>query len=353
MSEQTGWMRSLSLVVIVFAISVDSGAKLGLAQVRQPQPTASVDLSGKWKLETGETVLITQESSGEVTAQFSPEAPCWNRSITKLFIAPLSFNVDGILPYHRLEGDQFWACTRTKKMMDDCGLPDIFKTNFWATVSADGITISGENFRDGWTFEDSGGRWVNCHRSSKFDRWLEFSLTRACLWRGTWEAVAEVTPGTVGDVNSLLRDRVEVPFSFWVGKDGTLKGSGTATLTLEGLIEPTPGQSHSSIFREQVPESFPVMITGRQSGSDTATIFLSAPGVTAKRTVYIPKTDIDERISKTYPFSPWGLTERSFREGFTIRLEDRWSGDRAPIRMSTEHGVLDLTTKVTVSQPAC
>jgi hypothetical protein len=63
-------------------------------------------------------------------------------------------------------------------MMDDCRVEAAFQTKFKAQVSADGNTISGQNFRPGYSFDIENGRYVNCARSSRYDDWQDFSLTR-------------------------------------------------------------------------------------------------------------------------------------------------------------------------------
>ena len=48
------------------------------------------NLTGTWKLNTGETVVITQ-SGNNVTAAFSPPIKCHNDQRTTLFISPMEF----------------------------------------------------------------------------------------------------------------------------------------------------------------------------------------------------------------------------------------------------------------------
>ena len=152
-------------LIIILIIAFNS--TLIYAQ-QNPPP---IDLSGTWKLNTEEIVVITQ-SGNQVTAVFSPSVQCHNEIRTTLFISPFDFNT------LTLGNDQFWACTREQKLIDDCGLTPVYQTKFHADVSPDGNMIQGQRFSEGWTYDEKDGKWVNCRLDSQFDRWIDFSLTR-------------------------------------------------------------------------------------------------------------------------------------------------------------------------------
>ena len=145
----------------------------------QPTPPSPIDLSGTWKLNTGETVVITQ-SGNNLTATFSPPVQCHDDVLTTLFISPMEFtSITGRDTIISLRSDQFWTCTHNQKLIDDCGLTPVYVTKFHADVSPDGSTISGEIFLEGWAYDTKDGKYVNCHLDSKYDEWKSFTLTRA------------------------------------------------------------------------------------------------------------------------------------------------------------------------------
>jgi len=176
--SKSRWLSFTFLAVLVSAAVIWVGTDIGMTQVQPSPQTTPFDLTGKWKTEKGETVIIRHDQAGHVTARFSPPVRCWDQTRSEYFSAPLTLTGRGDSATYKLEGDRYIACTNTKKMIDDCHLDAVFQTKFKAEVSADGNTISGTNFRDGWSFDIQNGRYVNCQRSSRYDDWQDFTLTR-------------------------------------------------------------------------------------------------------------------------------------------------------------------------------
>jgi len=166
------------LVVLMVSAAIWCGTNTAKTQVHPPVGTTPFDLTGRWKTEKAETVIIRHDQAGQVTARFSPIVPCWDHTRSQYFSAPLILTGRGPDASYKLESDQYTACSNTKKMMDDCRVSAVFQTKFKAQVSADGNTISGQNFRPGYSFDIENGRYVNCQRSSRYDDWEDFSLTR-------------------------------------------------------------------------------------------------------------------------------------------------------------------------------
>src|SRR5688572_1710715 len=139
MFGQSNWSRWILLFVIVLPLALSNGARLGRSQVVGPTQPAPI-LSGKWKLDTGEVITIKQDSSGKVTAVFTPSVPCLKNSTrTILFSAPLKITGSGETASATLESDQFWACTRTPEMVTECGVKELFMAKFRATVTPSSI----------------------------------------------------------------------------------------------------------------------------------------------------------------------------------------------------------------------
>ena len=170
--------KLIFLSALLAAAAIWCGTSTGKTQVQPPAGTTPFDLTGRWKTDKGETVIIRHDQAGQVTARFSPTVPCWDQTRSEYFSAPLILAGRGEAVSYKLEGDRYMACTNTRKMMDDCRVEPLFQTKFKADVSPDGNTISGTNFRPGYSFDIENGRYVNCQRSSRYDDWQEFSLTR-------------------------------------------------------------------------------------------------------------------------------------------------------------------------------
>lgn len=182
MFGKINWSRWALLLVIAFTVVVSNGIRPGRSQSGPSQSTPI--LRGGWELDTGETIKISQDSSGKVTAEFAPHVRCLENSTrTTLFSAPLKTTGSGDTASVTLESDQFWACTRTPAMVTECGVQELFKTRFRATTVT-ATSISGEVLRPHYDFEMVGGRRTNCRRVPGKDGWASFSLTRLC-WPAT------------------------------------------------------------------------------------------------------------------------------------------------------------------------
>ena len=178
MFGQINWSRWTLLFVIVLTLALSNGTRLGRSQVVGPTQPAPI-LSGKWKLDTGELITVSQDSNGKVTALFTPSVACLKNSTrTILFSAPLKMTGSGDTATTTLESDQFWACTRTPEMVTECGVKELFMAKFRATVTP--FSITGEVLRPHYDFEMVGGRRTNCRRNAAKDGWAPFSLTPLC-----------------------------------------------------------------------------------------------------------------------------------------------------------------------------
>ncbi|MCM3902249.1 MAG: hypothetical protein ND866_11130 [Pyrinomonadaceae bacterium] len=184
MFGQINWSRWTLLFVTVLTTGLSNGTRPGRSQVVGPTQPAPI-ISGKWKLDTGEVITVSQDSTGKVTALFTPSVPCLQRSTRSiLFSAPLKITGSGDTATAKLESDQFWACTRTPAMVTECGVQELFMTKFRATVGP--FSITGEVLRPHYDFEMVGGRRTNCRRNAAKDGWAPFSLTPLCRPATPW-----------------------------------------------------------------------------------------------------------------------------------------------------------------------
>jgi hypothetical protein len=136
---EINWTRWTLLLVILLALAASNETRIGRSQreERRPMPI----LTGKWKLDTGETIEIKQDSSGNVTANFTPSVRCLTNSTrTILFSAPLKMTGTPDAEKATLESDQFSACTRTPAMVTECGVRESFMTKFRAEVTEFGMS---------------------------------------------------------------------------------------------------------------------------------------------------------------------------------------------------------------------
>jgi len=135
------------------------------------------DLSGTWRLNTGETIVITQ-SGNTVTASFSPAQPCYESVRTTLFISPLEYEVIERDTVVYLKSEQFWACSGNEKLCKDCDIPVVYVTKFDAKIAPDGAMIDGRRIAHYIKYEEKDGKYTNCRRDESGDEWRNFSLTR-------------------------------------------------------------------------------------------------------------------------------------------------------------------------------
>jgi hypothetical protein len=166
-------------LVTLFTIAVGHGARTGQTQVAEPP----LDLSGKWVLDTGETIEISHlAASGKVIASFSPSVPCHNDRRTELLNSFLKVSpVSGGGSEFTLTDGPFFACTRDKKLIDDCDVSAVWKSKFrYGKISPGGGVITGERFHEYLAYDIENGNYVNCSRKPSEDSWSSFRLTRVC-----------------------------------------------------------------------------------------------------------------------------------------------------------------------------
>ena len=184
MSTKTNRLRWVFVVVITAIFASGDGQGVGQQTVGPTAPAPI--LTGKWKLDTGEIITITQDARRIVTAMFTPPVRCLSNSTRTIFFkGELKLTGTGDMATAKLEGDQFWACTRTPAMVTECGVQELFSTKFRAEVSP--FSITGESFRPHYDFEMVNGRRTNCRRNSEKDEWgAPFSLTPLCRPSTPW-----------------------------------------------------------------------------------------------------------------------------------------------------------------------
>jgi hypothetical protein len=136
------------------------------------------DLTGTWRLNTGETIVITH-SGNIVTAAFSPTQPCYSDVRTTLFISPLEYEVIERDTVVYLKSEQFWACSGNEKLCKDCDIPVVYLTKFDAEITPDGAMIDGRRIAHYIRYEEKDGKYTNCRRDESGDEWRTFSLTRS------------------------------------------------------------------------------------------------------------------------------------------------------------------------------
>ncbi len=181
MFGQINWSRWALLLSIVLTVVITDGTGLGLSQVGPTAPAPNP--TGKWKLDTGETIDITQSGSDEVTAKFSPQVRCWDLQRTGLFSGKLKTTGSGATATVTIEDGRFWACTRNERMWKECGVPKIFETKM-RNVTVSPFSITGEVLRPGYYLP--GGDFRRCRPDSEYEEWVPFSLAPLCRPSTPW-----------------------------------------------------------------------------------------------------------------------------------------------------------------------
>jgi hypothetical protein len=128
-----------------------------------------LDLSGKWKTDRGEEVVIVHHG-GSVTANFVSGGDCeWGGS--------RSYYLQGELKANTLTG-HMQGCTQIQALHDDCHLTDPYDVEFTATVDAS--HIKGTYRPDYITYDEQNGHYANCRISPGAGSVTSFTLTRVC-----------------------------------------------------------------------------------------------------------------------------------------------------------------------------
>lgn len=183
MFRQPDWARLTVLLGVVFIVVVTDRAKPGLSQVVGPTAGPPV-LTGKWKLDTGEIIDITQSASGQVTAKFVPPTRCWDLERKSLFEGKVKTAGSGATASVTIENGRFWACTRTERMWKECPtVSKLFETKL-RNVTVSPYSITGEVLRPGYYLPD--GDFRRCRPDSQYEGWESFSLTPLCRPATPW-----------------------------------------------------------------------------------------------------------------------------------------------------------------------
>jgi hypothetical protein len=165
--------------LLIFAVVLASGIGIpeGRSQVvGAPLLHQPIDLSGKWKLDTGEIISITQDDLGRVSATYTPKKKCWDKEQTELLYGVVRARPNGEILIEPKDKYGFTACTRTERMWRECPtVAKIFKTDFKASISPYG-SISGQVLRPGYYLPE--GDFRRCTPDADYEDWEEFSLTR-------------------------------------------------------------------------------------------------------------------------------------------------------------------------------
>jgi hypothetical protein len=171
------------MFVVALFVAVALGGSGQSQEVRPYQPFPI--LTGKWMLDTGEIITISQEPGGKITGLFTPSVVCLNNSTRSiLFTGKLKVDAQNV-GTTTIEGDDFWACTRTPAMVTECGVQEVFRTKFRGTVSSSSITL--ESLRPHYDFEMVGGRRTNCRRNASKDEYgAPVTLTPLCRPSTPW-----------------------------------------------------------------------------------------------------------------------------------------------------------------------
>ena len=189
MFAQINWSRFM-LLPIVLTVVVFDDTLIGESQTTTPQGSPGATrpaqiIAGKWKLvESGETIEITQDSLGRVTAKFSPTVPCWDLQRTALFDGVLRMTGSGNTATMTIEEGTFYACTRTERMWKECpGVAKLFQTKM-RDVKIDSYGITGEVLRPGYWLPD--GDFRKCRKDASQEDWVTFSLEPLCRPTAPW-----------------------------------------------------------------------------------------------------------------------------------------------------------------------
>src|SRR5688572_24705560 len=170
------WSRWVLLLVSVLSIAVSSVTIDGKSQ---GGGIAFPVLTGKWKLETGNMVeMVNIRHEGRwVFAQFSAPKKCWNLPYVDVFSGELdTTNVDP--PTFTIRPGSFQACTRTRKMWEECKtVKKLFVTEF-RKVTVLPNSIKGEVLRPGYWLPD--GDFSKCTPDPKYEDWENFTFTKLC-----------------------------------------------------------------------------------------------------------------------------------------------------------------------------
>lgn len=183
MFGQIHWSRWALLFLMILTIGVTETTNVGRSQVGGVQ--TDFNLTGIWKLDKQHLVTISQDRSGNVTANFTPPVRCLSSTWNQLFTAKLSINRSSGSPKYDLASNQFSACTRTRAMVTECGVKEVFTTEFKAIVSPYGL-ISGQVRRPHYDYDIVGGRRVNCQPRPEKDGWSDFELELLCRPSTPW-----------------------------------------------------------------------------------------------------------------------------------------------------------------------
>jgi hypothetical protein len=153
------------------ALSVSFGTALGpLPASAMAQDTAdSLDLTGAWRFDTEEIVRVTHDGSA-VRAEFVEGAECLDGRVRPYFL-------DGVLSGTSLTGSMM-VCSRSPRLVEECGISSMYETTFEATVEPD--RISGTRVAQGLATEEEDGRYTSCVPDSRYDGTYSFDGGRLC-----------------------------------------------------------------------------------------------------------------------------------------------------------------------------
>ena len=169
--------RIASALIVIVAAVIFSAVVQMKSQVPQLR---RIDLSGTWKSDKGEEIIISQ-TPYMVTGKFAKGGgdcplPGPNRK-RPLYLSSV-IRGRGVYVGSKLEGEM-GGCTSKLILIQDCKLDVAYIVRFTAD-KVTGDSISGTYIPDYITYDEQGGHYVNCQVKKGGGTPQSFSLTRKC-----------------------------------------------------------------------------------------------------------------------------------------------------------------------------
>ena len=247
-------MKRISLLSVIPLILVPLFSKPGREQPNQ----ITTNLSGVWKVsggyDNGKDVCIKQDGN-KIKSDFIYGDYCYRpdldipsmgiNSSGEAIGDPRGFFLSGTLKDSTIEGT-ISACTRFKKLLDDCGLPLAYTADFnEVVVGRDSIAIK---YRVDYVKhgEDKFGTWTNCQVLPHQGEYVTVNLTRrqpcnvqaACGYRVTRDEIKRAVEEECG------KRRIQLP-SYWEH-------------VIENVIEPSLSPNGTGIILPL--EQYPILM---------------------------------------------------------------------------------------------
>ena len=138
------------------------------------QAKTKIDISGKWFINGGGVILITQNGTN-VRATFLANGPCPSG-------ADRDYYIEGTINGNGLSGTMK-SCTRSEQLRTECKLTDPYTAKFDASID-DQSHIKGISFPDFINYTEKNGHYENCSINPGAGQPAKFSLERVSVKRG-------------------------------------------------------------------------------------------------------------------------------------------------------------------------